>query len=93
MKSKVTKTLLLTAISLVGLTNLSTAQDANLNLGNLSSYYDKYDNNTKMITGYTYCVTSKNIKCIKIGFWTGSVNKLISRYKTYLKCGCLMFRN
>jgi len=33
--------------------------------------------------GIVYCITSKLINCVKIGFWRGSVKCLLERYKTY----------
>jgi hypothetical protein len=33
--------------------------------------------------GYVYCITSNICDGIKIGYWKGSINNLIKRYKTY----------
>ena len=39
--------------------------------------------NLTKLFGYTYCITSPIINGIKIGFWTGTISGLESRYKTY----------
>lgn len=36
-----------------------------------------------IVYGYTYCVTSSMINGIKIGYWTGTISALKSRYVTY----------
>ena len=51
------------------------AQDANLSLGNLSSYYNTYDNSTKMITGIDLVVGADG---------TNSNNYISSDFETSL---------
>lgn len=49
--------------------------------GVLKEFIIHIPNNTVNYTqGYVYCITSFLVQCIKIGFWSGSIESLKSRY-------------
>jgi hypothetical protein len=41
--------------------------------------------------GYTYCITSRNINVVKIGFWRSSLQSLRARYTTYFGKNLIIF--